>query len=73
MKNSEIRQMTDKELKERLEEEKLRLVKMKMNHVISPLENPNQIPALRKDIARLMSDIRRREIEKLKNNVSNGK
>lgn len=65
MKNSEIRQMTDKELKERVEEEKLRLVKMKMNHAISPLENPNQIPALRKDIARLKNDVRRRELEKI--------
>ncbi len=64
MKNSEIRQMTDKELIERVEEEKLRLVKMKMNHAISPMENPNQIPALRKDIARLKNDIRRRELEK---------
>jgi len=65
MKNSEIRQMTEKELKERVEEEKLRLVKMKMNHAISPLENPNQIPALRKDIARLKNDVRRRELEKI--------
>jgi len=64
MKNSEIRQMTDKELTERIEEEKLRLVKMKMNHAISPMENPNQIPALRKDIARLKNDVRRRELEK---------
>jgi len=64
MKSSEIRQMTDKELKERVEEEKLRLVKMKMNHAISPMENPNQIPMLRKDIARLKNDIRRRELEK---------
>lgn len=65
MKNSEIRQMTDKELKERVEEEKMRLVKMKMNHAVSPLENPNQIPALRKDIARLKNEIRRRELEKI--------
>jgi len=65
MKNSEIRQMTDKELIERVEEEKLRLTKMKMNHAISPLENPNQIPALRKDIARLKNEIRRRELEKI--------
>ena len=64
MKNSEIRQMTDKELNERVEEEKLRLMKMKMNHAISPMENPNQIPALRKDIARLKNDARRRELEK---------
>ena len=64
MKNSEIRQMTEKELIERLEEEKMRLVKMKMNHAISSLENPNQIPELRKDIARLKTEIRRRELEK---------
>ncbi len=67
MKNSEIRQMTDKELNERLEEDKLRLVKMKMNHTISPVENPNVIPQLRKDIARLMTEARRRELEKSEN------
>ena len=64
MKNSEIRQMTDKELVERIEEEKLRLVKMKMNHAISSLENPHQISRLRKDIARLKTEQRRRELEK---------
>jgi len=63
MKNSEIREMTDKELKERVEEEKLRLVKMRLNHAISPLENPNEIPLLRKDIARLKTEIRKRQIE----------
>ncbi len=65
MENTEIRQMTDKELIERVEEDKLRLVKMKMNHAISPLENPHQIPYLRKDIARLKNEVRRREIEKI--------
>ncbi len=64
MKNSEIRQMTDKELIERVEEDKMRLVKMKMNHAITPLENPNQLPQLRKDIARLKNEVRRRELEK---------
>lgn len=67
MKNSEIRQMIDKELNDRIEEDKLRLVKMKMNHTISPLENPNVIPQLRKDIARLMTEARRRELNKTEN------
>lgn len=62
MKNSEIREMTTAELKERVETEKQALNKLSMYHTITPLENPMQIRALRKTIARMMTEIRRREL-----------
>ncbi len=40
MKNSEVRELSDKELLERIENEKETLVRMKLNHAVSPLDNP---------------------------------
>ncbi len=62
MKAEVIRELTTGEIKERLEEEKKHLVKLKMNHAVSPLENPNKIKAYRKTIARLITELRKREI-----------
>ncbi len=63
MKNSEIRELTDKELKEKLEDEKTLLVRMRLNHAVSPLDNPNELGKTKKTIARLHTEIRRRELE----------
>ncbi len=62
MKASVVREMTTQEIKEQLVEEKLNYSKMKMAHTISPLENPIQLRNKRKDIARLASELRNREI-----------
>jgi large subunit ribosomal protein L29 len=62
MKNTEIRELTTEDLKERLEVERMALTKLKMSHAISPLENPMQIRASRKTIARLLTELRKREL-----------
>ncbi|WP_294142721.1 50S ribosomal protein L29 [uncultured Sanguibacteroides sp.] len=62
MKNSEIRELTTEDLKERILAEKANLTKMTMNHVVSPLENPMQIRAVRRDIARMLTELRKREL-----------
>lgn len=62
MKISEIKELTVAEIKERLETEREQLVRMKLNHSISPLDNPLQIREARKTIARLMTELRKREI-----------
>ncbi len=62
MKTSEIREFSTSELKERIDTEKGNLVKLKLNHTISPLENPLKITYLRKDIARLKTELRKREL-----------
>ena len=66
MKNSEIIQMTTAELKEKVANEKTALNKLKMNHTINPVENPMQIRAARKTIARMMTELRKRELTEKK-------
>ncbi len=62
MKTSEIKELTNKEILERLQTEKDSLLRMKMNHAISPLENPLQIKFARRNIARLKTILHQREI-----------
>ena len=52
-----IHGMNESDLKARLEEDKLRLKKLEFAHAISPLENPMTIRGLRKDIARLKTEL----------------
>jgi len=62
MKSSEIKELSNQELLEHIDNEKTSLVRMKLNHAISPLENPQKIKESRKTIARLMTEKRRREM-----------
>ena len=63
MKSSEIRELSLKELEERLESEENMMVRMRMNHAVSPLDNPNKIVETRKNIARLKTEMRARQIQ----------
>jgi len=62
MKNSEIRELTTKEIAERIDAEKEKLNRMKLNHAVSPLDNPIVLKEVRKDIARLMTEMRERQL-----------
>jgi large subunit ribosomal protein L29 len=62
MKSSEIRELSNQELLERIDNEKTALVRMKLNHAISPLENPQRIKESRRTIARLITEMRKREM-----------
>jgi large subunit ribosomal protein L29 len=64
MKTAEIKELTTAEIQERLEAEKNSLSQMKLNHSISPLDNPLQIKVARRNIARLATELRAREINK---------
>ena len=64
MKNKEnIRDLSVSDLNDRLDAAREQLVKMRLNHAVSPLDNPNQIRATRKNIARYLTELRRRELE----------
>jgi len=63
MKSSEIRELSAQELQERLESEETLMVRMKMNHAVSPLDNPNKIVETRRNIARLKTEVRSRQIQ----------
>ncbi len=60
MKISEIREMTSSEIEERIDTEKSLLIKLRMNHTVSPLDNPLKIPAAKRNIARLKTELRQR-------------
>ena len=64
MKTSEIKDLTTEEIREKIETEKAALTKMKMNHAVYPLENPMLIRTTRRNIARLMTELRKRELNK---------
>ena len=66
MKVVEIKEMTTKEILEKVELEKGLLAKTRLNHAISPLENPSKIKQTRKDIARMLTVLREREINEKK-------
>ena len=61
MKQSVIKEMASNELEEYLIDQRLRLDKMKVNHTVSPLENPKEITFARKTIARILTELRNRE------------
>ena len=63
MKQEVIRELSTPELIERLEEERIQLSKLKLNHAISPLENPNKIKVYRRTVARLTTEVVRRKKE----------
>jgi large subunit ribosomal protein L29 len=50
---SSMKDLSETDLKARIQEDELRLKKLEFAHAISPLENPMSIRALRKDVARL--------------------
>ena len=60
MKSAELRELETKELAERLNAEVVKYNQMKINHAISPLENPSEIKATRRDIARMKTELRQR-------------
>jgi len=64
MKTKELRELDAKSLAEKLETEIEKLNQLKLNHAVSPLENPSQIKSVRRDIARLKTEIRQRELNK---------
>ena len=61
MKMSEIKDFSTKELIDRIEAEKNTLVRMRLNHAVSPLSNPMKLKFARKDIARMMTELNKRQ------------
>jgi large subunit ribosomal protein L29 len=60
MKKEVITELTTKEIEERIDAEKTVLVKLRMNHAVSPLDNPMKIGLTRRNIARMKSELRKR-------------
>ena len=62
MKIAEIRELSTKELVERIDAEVAAYDQKVINHSISPSENPAQIKQLRRTIARMKTELRQREL-----------
>lgn len=60
MKTQVLTDMPENELKDLLVSEREKLIRMKMSHAVSPLENPLQLKFIRKAIARVMTEISKR-------------
>jgi len=61
MKNSEIKDLTEKEIIAKIEEEKTLLIRLRINHKVSSLDNPHKITESKRFIARLNTELRQRE------------
>ena len=66
MKTSEIRELNNQELLERIDSEQVNLTRLRMNHAVSPLDNPNQIVFSRRLVARLKTELRMRQLSETK-------
>ena len=62
MNKAEIKELSTKELKERLEAAVVALNQLEINHSVSPLDNPAKITQDRKMIARIKTELRSREL-----------
>jgi len=62
MKNSEIKELTTKEIAERIDVESNKLTRMRLNHAITPLENPIILKDVRRTVAMLKTEMRSRQL-----------
>ncbi len=63
MKQSEIANLSAAELQEKLNETKKAYNDLKMAHAVSPIQNPMQIRAVRRTVARLATELSKRELQ----------
>lgn len=60
--NKSLKDLNETDLNARIKEDRMRLKKLEFAHAISPLENPLSIRGLRTDIARLKTELRKRQL-----------
>lgn len=61
--NKSLKDLNEQDLKARIQEDELRLKKLEFAHAISPLESPITIRNLRRDIARLKTELKKRALQ----------
>ena len=62
LKKEDLNQLNDADLKQRLQDDVERLVKLRFNHAVNPIDNPSQLRYVRREIARLNTEMRKREL-----------
>ncbi len=63
MKQQEITKLSVEDVKERIADFSEQMMKLKLTHSVAPLENPIQIRKVRKTIARLNTELTKRETQ----------
>ncbi|MBC7864283.1 MAG: 50S ribosomal protein L29 [Bacteroidia bacterium] len=63
MKQEEILLLSTQEIVDKIKEENGNLAKLKINHAVSPVENPLIIRSVRKTVARLNTELTKRKQE----------
>ncbi len=58
-----LKEMSEADLKSRIEEDELRIKKLKFAHAVSPLENPMNIRGVRKDLARVKTELKAKQLK----------
>jgi len=61
--NKSLKDFSEADLQARVNEDTVRLKKLEFAHAISPLENPMSIRNLRKDIARVITELKKRKLQ----------
>lgn len=61
MKQEVIKELSTSDLRERLEEVKNQLLRLKLNHAVSPIENPHKMKDYKRTIARILTEMSKRE------------
>ena len=57
-----IQALNEQDLQARIKEDELRLKKLEFGHAISPLENPMSIRNLRREVARLKTELKKKQL-----------
>lgn len=63
MKQSEIKNLSAAELQEKIKQTRKAHADLKMAHSISPIENPLQIRTARRTVARLVTELTKRDLQ----------
>ncbi|MDR2815855.1 MAG: 50S ribosomal protein L29 [Proteiniphilum sp.] len=63
-KQEELKELSDKDLKEKLDAEVVLLTQLRINHTIAPLDNSGSLKEKRRNIARIHTELRARELKK---------
>ena len=63
MKKEEIKELSTADLRERLAQMEKEYLQLKVNHAVSPLDNPAKITADRRMIARVKTELRQRDLK----------
>ena len=66
MKQKDVKQLSTSDISDKIKEEQNTLTKLKLSHSVSAIENPLKIRNTRKTVARLKTELKKRELSEKK-------